>query len=63
MWLERATLDFEIEKILAAASIVEAALTYVDSSDEEIEKKKISLQEREEESNKRILAMYDRDQR
>lgn len=54
MWLDRATVESEKEKILAAASTVESA-----SIDEEIEKKKVFLQE----NNKRILAMYDRDQR
>lgn len=59
MWLDRATVESEKEKILAALSTVESAVNNAGSSDEEIEKKKVLLQE----NNKRILAMYDRDQR
>jgi hypothetical protein len=59
MWLDRASIEAEKEKAVAAASAVESASKDAGSSEEEIEKNKVFLQE----NNKRLLAMYDRDQR
>lgn len=58
MWLDRASIESEKEKAVAAASAVESASKDAGSS-EEVEKNKVLVQE----NNKRLLAMYDRDQR
>ena len=59
MWLDRASIESEKEKAVAAASAVESASKDTGISEEEIEKTKVLLLE----NNKRLLAMYDRDQR
>ena len=59
MWLGRATEASQNEKDLGATSTVESASNDSGSSEEETERNRVLLQE----NNKRILAMYDRDQR
>ena len=59
MWLDRATVESQKEMAVAETSAVESASNGVGNTEEEVSKCEVLLQE----NKKRILAMFDRDQR